>query len=595
MLPVIPETLATMATAKNQDNKGDVRLSNNPSVACALDLLFKNYSEKNERDAKNLLIQELFEEGFIVKNPKGTKKLGSKKLFQALWRTASRMKPLDFTIHGAGRPEINERLVTAGVGTVMDNGGYASALRDKNGAFFKLLMYGDGFIQVGLPEDKVTKKGNTVMFRPVSDSNVYVDAYATAMRSPNNSSSVTKACVIFSYPYDEAKKMYPKLKGQGRIPRNNLEIKELERSYVQEAEIEDVTEIGHYYDLVADEYVIFGGRECVELAKYKGDKYPFKMDGESYIPLIQYSCMPAAEGFYNHGLGGMIYDLAVVSRRLMNMEINHIEDNVYPVTIVNTGQAKASEFFKKLKAAEEMRAAGKKGYVAMESQNGAVGVQAQSLITQNLVNEWQMIYDILDRELKRMGIFLDEADRSGNPTATQIVAEEESSNSFVKQIMEYNASESKIAVEIVMNLIETTTTAKDNTPLNITTKFDLGDGTQIKPDQATLGMVQDELAKNHYFVKVNARTGAIPSTVLQSAQLSRVMSATPPGTTAFYKQLKQLADLNDRDIPLEDFMPQQQAAPAGPEAPQEMEGGSMPSETDRLMIDPRKPQQAVAL
>jgi hypothetical protein len=358
----------------------------NPVIEAALKLMFNNYSEKSKRDDNNRKIQELFEEGFEVKDPRGTRKIGSKKLYQALWRTASRMKPLDFTIHGTGRPEWAEKIVTEGVGTVMKRGGYDSALRDKNGAFFKLLMYGDGFIQVGTGEEK---EDAPIMFRPVSNSNVYFDAYATAMRSPNNSNSVTKCCVVFSHPWDEAVRLYPnlgKIGGPGKIPRLNLENKELEREYEQEVGMEDIVEIAHFYDIANKNYTVFAGTSCTILKEVNGDDYPFVMDKKPFIPVIQYSCMPSAEGFYNHGIGAMLYDLAIVSRRLMNMEVAHIEDNVYPITLINTPQGKSSEFFQKLKMAHEMRTTGNKGYVAMEydpNNPGSDAVRSETLLTQN--------------------------------------------------------------------------------------------------------------------------------------------------------------------------------------------------------------------
>lgn len=568
----------------------------NKAVQTALKLLSSNYTLKNEQDSKNDLIQELFENGFEVKSPIGPKKIASKKLFQAMWRTAGRMKPLDFTIHGTGRPEPMEKITSMGVSTVMDRGGYASALRDKNGAFFKLLMYGDGFIQIGSNPEKGTL--SPLKYRSVSNSNVYVDAYATMMRSATGSGEVNKCCVIFSYPWAEAIKLFPELKkkgGAGEIPRNLYSEKEIERDYEQEHELQTKTEIAYFYDINNLNYTVFAGTSCTVLEEYNGDDYPFLKGGEAYIPISQFICMPSSEGFYNHGIGSMIYDLALVSQRLMNMEVGHLEDNVYPITLMNVPQGEASKFFNKLQLAHEMRAAGKKGYVAMEydpNNPNASSVQAQSLLTNNLFNEWQIMYDKLDQEIKRMGVFLDEADRGANVTATQVLAEEESANAFVKQIMEYNASETQHLVEVTMDCVLKFSTKKDKTPLNLTTKIDLGEGDMIRPDGVTLGMVRDELSKHNYFVKVNARTGAIPSNVLQQAQISKTLQFTMPGTPAYAKLTHQLAQLMDRDVSMEEFAP--------PQAPAPQEGGEVPVEgevtgTDRSKIDVRQPQSEPAL
>jgi len=71
---------------------------NMPIVADALDLIQRTNLDKTNQDQKNLMIQRLFELGFEVYNPVGIRKIDSKKLYQAMWRTANRTKPLDFQI-----------------------------------------------------------------------------------------------------------------------------------------------------------------------------------------------------------------------------------------------------------------------------------------------------------------------------------------------------------------------------------------------------------------------------------------------------------------------------------------------------------------
>ena len=567
----------------------------NKAVKTAIEVMIRNRNAKTERDSKNRRIQDLFELGFEVKEPKGTRKISSKKLYQALWRTANRMKPLDFMIHGTGRPEILEKVVTDGVATVMDQGRYVSSLRDKGGAFQNLLMFGDAFIYVGAsPED-----GPPIVFNPVDNANVYTDVFATGMRGKGWGRDATKAVAVFSYSWAEFVAMYPKMKnkaGLGRIPREILSEKELFRKQedINSEEYEDMIEVAHAYDINAKNYIIFAGPSCSIINEFKGDDYPFMLKEEPYIPILHYQCMPSSEGFYNHGIGDMIYDLAILSRRLMNMEIGHVEDNTYPIELVSVPQGEASKFFNKLRLAHEMRAAGKKGFAVLErdpTDPSGAAVQSQSLLTNSLVNEWKLLFDMLDRELNRMGIVLDEVDRGPNVTATQILAEEENANSFVKQIMEYNASESKFAVDLTMDFITEFINPKDDTPLNLTTKLETGEG-DMRADGVTLGMVSDELKQHHYFTRINARTGAVPSNTLQQAQVVRVLNNAVPGSPAFSKLMTRFAQLNDIDIPGEEFLPQQQApAGAAPEVPEEAPA----SDTGRLTINPRKAEQTEVL
>ena len=570
--------------------------SDNKAIQNALDLVQRNFNTKNRRDSWNRSIQNLFEQGFEIREPTGPRKISSKKLFQALWRMASRMKPLDFAIHGNGRPREEEKVVTSGVSTVMTDGRYVSSLRDKGGAFYNLLMYGDGYISVGAnPED-----GPPIVFNPISNTNIYVDEFAIGIRDKGWGRNATKMMAVFSYSWAEFVAMFPEMKkvaGLGKIPRELDSQRELEREKrFGRFELEDIVEVAYAYDINARNYCVFAGSETTKILELKGDDYPFVMNGEPYIPILHYLCFPSSEGFYNYGIGNMLYDLAIISRRMLNMEIGHIEDNTYPIELVNVPQGEAGKFFNKLALADEMRGAGKKGFVAMEydpTNPNANTVQSQTLLTQNLFNEWQAVFDRLDNEIKRMGIPLDEIDRGPGVTATQILAEEENANAFIKQIMEYNASESKFAVDLTINFIDEFVNKNDKTPLRMSTTLDFPEG-EVRADGLTLGMVADELRKHDYWTRVNARTGAIPSNILRSAQITRGLSLAAPGSKAQIKLISEFASIHDLDLSGEDFLPQVETPVISQER---LEQAAEPEAagTERLTFSPQREEQVPAL
>jgi hypothetical protein len=299
--------------------------------------------------------------------------------------------------------------------------------------------------------------------------------------------------------------------------------------------------------------------------------------------------MPSSEGIYNHGLFDMIYDLAMLSSELMNMAIGHAEDNVYPITIINAPQGEASKFLNKLRVAHEMRQAGKKGYVVNEYSATAPGLSttASTITTQSLFQEWQALYETFTREVARLGINLDEIDRGPNVTASQIIAEEESANAFVKQIMEYNASEAEFAADLTMNFISSFVEPTNTSSINMTTIYE-NEGVQIRGNKFTLGQISEELQRYNYFVKVNARSGAIPSNIYQQTQITRLLQLTPPGTPAYLKLVEQFAKLNDRDLRAEEFGAMQ-------EIPSELKLSPEVAETERARVNPRTPQLQPAL
>lgn len=569
----------------------------NKAVLSALYTISAARDTKIRRDNKNFLIQQLIEQGFEIRSPTTPVRTTSKMIQQAMWRTADRMKTLDFQIFGTGRPEVNRRIVTAGVSTIMDRGNYTRSLRDKEGAFQKLLMWGDGFVHFGANPDP--NANFPIYYSPISNSNIYTDAYSTGMRTGGLGRQVRKCVIIFSMSWATACQIYPKIKktaAPGKVPRDSGFYKELERTYLQTTKNYDMIEIAHSYDLDNLSYVCFAGPTCAVQDEYKGKQYAFTKgdDKDPYIPVLQYSCIPSTEGFYNHGLGDMLYDIAMFSSQLMNMGFNHIADNADPFTLLSVPKGEVAKFFNSMRAAGEMRAAGKRPVIPMEYDPASpagnkLGMQA--LTTQNMENELMTMLGELDKQVSRLGINLDDADFGPDVTAHQIVAENESQNNFVKQIQEYNASEYQFAVETAMDMVVKLTGSKDSTPLNLTETLTTDDGTEIKADAITLGAVRDEVKKHNYFVVINARTGAQPSNTLEQAQIEKLLPFAAPRSPAQNKLLLTYSQLNGRNLTTKDFAPpappQMPGAPAGgPETGAPPEGSATPSETDKLNVTP---------
>lgn len=582
----------------NRDNK---------AVKTALKLINENFTYKSEKDKKNESVKDMLEAGFDPQEADGPRKINSKKLQQAYWKTASRMKPLDVALHGAQRPPHMEKLVTDGVGTVMRKGGFIQSLRDKGGAFQNKLAYGDGFVLFGTNEQS---RGFPFRFIPISNNNLYVDEKATTFRS--GSKPVNKAAVITTYTWGEFVALYPKMKkkaGVGRIPRNYHTQKDTDQKWLQATEQDDIVEVCFFYDKANRHYVAFAGSNCTVIEEKKGKDYPyvfkdkFSKVEEVYIPILHFLCMESFEGFYNHGILEMIYDMALEYQRLLNMALSHAEDVTYPYTMFSVPQDKASEVFNQLEKAGEARKKGKKPIIAIEQSSTSPNqVGMQSLVTQNLLNEAQVMWDMLDRECKRLGIHLDELE-AANATATQILSDEENANAFVKQMMEKNASEYEFLYKVVLDQIPKVISKKDKTPLEITTmltipRADIKDeqtrkkmemagkdsmtiaigGTEKKPEGVTLGDLASELSEYHYFVKVNARSGADMSK-MQKAQTLNMLNQAAPGSQARTKLTTMLSQFNDIDIPGEEYGMPQQAMPT--------EGQEAPASTERQAINVR--------
>jgi len=572
-----------MPTTKTKDLKAQVKDYNDSEHADSdiSEFLFmisdNTLNNKSDKDEKNALVRKLFEEGFDIHDPSGTKKIGSKVIQQALWRVMSKVKFLDTMIHKTGGDEDTERIVSEGVMTVADRGGLATCFRDKCGIFQNAFMYGDGFLFYG----KGQNDENPVSYQVLDNENVYMDNFCYGIRGVK---PAFRGCVIVGYDKEDAYEKFPELEDEGVIGRIPGTYQGSDRQ--SDREDNDLLEICWGYNIAKKKHIQFAGQNAYELDRFEDKEYPFVSNNEAYIPIFQFMCQPGADGSLNHGIGEMVFDLAIITRKLMNMEIGHLEENVYPITLINAPQTKVDELVEKMAMANTARQDGLKPFVAMEfdANGGQQSVSAQALLTQNLFNEWKVMWEALYRELSRLGINLDDVERGSGITRGQVIAEEQASNAFVMQMMEYNASETQKLIEYTMDGITEFVSKKNKTPLNLLTRINLPDGSSKRLDRdVTMGMLSQELKNGNWFVVPDARTGAIPSDLTKLIHEETQLRMTPPGTPEYRELYRRIGMRRGVDMTLrspEATAPPQPegGAPQGGEAP-----AQTPAETQRVL------------
>ena len=552
-----------------KDTSGVISGLQDPLVSNALWAMRDIQDEKQDQDDKNYFGRELFKEGFTVSDPSGTKQIGSKIIQQVLWRQLSRIKFLDYWIQGSGVSPAVERMVSDGIRTTAERGGLLTAFTAKGGVFQNLFMYGDGFYQIGKDKDR----GLPITYRSIKNESVYPDNYASGIRGAY---PATNLSIVFSYPWRRAIQLYPKLEEVGTF--GSLPIDD-PKPDSKKGEQPDLTEICHNYNLADESYSVFGGGQASVLEQFQTgvrgkEAYPFTKRNtysgkkEDIIPVGQFMCMPSTSGsFWNNGIISMVYDLAIVSRRLFNMEVNHVNDNTYPLTLVNTSSSeKSDELLQKMAGAYKARAAGKRGIVAMDFGAGE-SVNSQTLLSQNLANEWQMLWDKLESELAKLGLDVKDLDRGANTTAYQIASEDEASNRFTRQVQGNNVEETRALIEMTMDAIVKDVPKSNKTIVNITSKIPIGKGMSAELPQGkqiTMGNVSEQLRKDNFFAMINGRNGAISSNLFELTQTERQLAMTPPGTPEYQALWQKSAELKGLDIAGGgDFAPKQ-----GQQAPQ---------------------------
>jgi len=540
----------------------------NPLVADFLYLIADNtLNDKADKDNKNKLVRSLFKEGFEIHDPTGTKKIGSKVLQQAVWRVMSKVKFLETNIHGTGKDENTERLVTEGVMTVAKRGGLSEMFGGKGGVMMNAFLFGDGYLMFGKGEND----DNPVAFRVIRNEDLYYDAYANGVRGTRPANQIV---VIHEYSLGKAYDMFPGLKENniwGRIP-GSYQVQDDNRA---RKDI-DVVEIAWGWNKAKKQFVQFAGVQGYEIDRFEGDEYPAIKNNKAYIPVFGFMCQPSEREFHNYGIGEMLYDLAVMTAKLLNMEVGHLAENTYPITLINAPQSKVDELVQKMAIASKARENGMTPFVAMEFGQGGSAVQSQSLLTNNLFNEWNVVWDRLGKEFSRLGINLDDVERGSGITRGQVIAEEQASNAFVQQMQEYNGTETEELIESVMDAITEYVSVNNKSPLNLLTRLMMPDGTSLKLDKdITMGMLSKELKDGNWFALADKRTGAIPSDLTKMIHEEKLLSMSQPGTPEFAELKRRIAMRMGSDMSLP--VPQ---APQGGGAPspemQQTEEGQMP-------------------
>lgn len=585
---------------KFEDSKG---------AKLAVQLVQNNYTDKDKQDNRNQAVNELYKEAFFVDEPESPRYIGAKKMHQAVWKTVNRTKPLDYTMHAVPldadpggaipltRNQAVEMLTTEGFATVLKRGNYYSSFRDKNGMIFNTVLYGDGFRMIG----KRGEKGFPVEFIPITNNNLYVSTQSTGFRRGNK--PVTEAFAVFSGTRDEFLELFPSMKRNkdkvhGKIPREYNQLKDLDETYTQILgtlnQDDDEVEWGYYFNPVKRVYTLVVGASMYVVEEKKGDDYPYifkDAEGreEPYIPISHYLCMPSSEGFYNNGIGSLIYDLTIADRKLVNQIIGTVSENSYPLTFVNVPEGMKDSFGQMVEMGYQMRAAGQRAIIPLiYGEDGPnPPTPAQPLQNTGDVNGAQYLRDLYDLEMKRCGVHLDELE-SADATATQVLADEENANAFVKQMMEYSASEVEFELLVAIHLIKSNVKKSDKTPLNIRadvlTENSKGELVQVPAKGFTLGQLKDELTKYHYFFDINARSGAVPTNTMRRAQIMQTLESLTPEDPARAQVARELFSLNGVELP-------QIEAPTA----QVNEMKEIPTETDRETINPRLEQQLPAI
>jgi hypothetical protein len=467
-------------------------------------------------------------------------------------------------------------IVKDAVNTAQMRGGLKDVMRGNWGTDHKFILLGDSFIQIGAGGSDE----QPVKFSAPPITSVYLDIQATTMVTESGENAVGEALVIQDMDYDTAKVEYPDtVFVAGKIPVDEREyLRNNKTDRQQSLERERNVEIGHYYNIKAEEptYTIFAGSMATIIKEYKGKDYPFFLDGEPFIPLVNFKMFPVPKGFYGRGLH-VVYDYSNILEKLRNLALLHVKDNVNPINIINV-QGKKESVLNQIFNARELQKQNEKGYVINEINSvggSTANANITTLRTDVLTAEYERILADLDREMKRLGISLDDVDVPASQTATATVSENVAENEFTRQVQRQNEQAYRYLDLYTMAIMQDQ--IKEDSKATIITHAELTKGEEVNapgetPERLkiTMGDAVRVMNENKIAVKMN---------ISEVEQLERALPALQ-GTKAFSELLARKLRLDGLNIQEEDLLPPEQ--PQEAEAPEVQEPRSMAERIEQL-------------
>src|SRR5690606_7437080 len=153
--------------------------------------------KKAEDDWKNIDNEKEYE--YETADRSGVRKREGNILHIAEQKTMSKVKALSFSVHGDGATEDEEYIVTQGLMTIAEKGGFVEALKGERGAIREVAGKGDSFVHVYIDKDHKYP----IRFKGCALDRTYIDASADVLRSKSGAQSADEVLVVYDMGYDQ--------------------------------------------------------------------------------------------------------------------------------------------------------------------------------------------------------------------------------------------------------------------------------------------------------------------------------------------------------------------------------------------------------
>ena len=582
----MPEKTDIPTLRSRPPDNGDILIGKSALIFDALSLIERARNSTARqiavKDWEN--IDEEKSNEYDTVNKKGVRKREGNLLHIAEQKTMSKVKALNFKIHGNGADENEEYVFGRGVQTIEDKGGLPEALKGRRGAIQAVAMKGDSMIEIMIqPSDTYPIKHKVLQM-----DRVYIDPSADSLFTRGGLMGADEIMIIDKMPYDVYLRDFAKFGNVKLAALGNLPTSEVLNSMIefdgQEIE-EQMIEVGRYFKLSKGAYGILVGSSAtplLEIVESDGQgKFPYKKDKKNVFPIMPLHGWAKTKGYYSYALGHLLIKEAQQRRRMDNWAEWGMTRNIKGLGIVRLppGMSK-SKFMGRYRMALQSLANGRDGMIVMEN-NGITDTRTviDKFVTEPVSQEYERFSSASDLRVKRIGIPLDEIDRAASESATQTIAEEKRADIFAQEFMRMNAGNFQWLREFEIEIISKYIKETDDTPVDMVVEVPIGEklatafaleqnlspnaipsiaARKIRP-QVTMGNLASAAKNRYWFVEMDELSGVIKSSSQAIAEVRESLAFIPPNSPAFNEQLQRLVHLLGQDINIT----QEAVTPAG--------------------------------
>ena len=377
-----------------------------------------------------------------ITNPAtSTHKIANQILWIARNKLLQQMKLHTIALKGGTVKPAKRALIHAAWERFLFLAGYKKVFENND----NLLGTGDQFISFGAnPDYAENKRGFPFRVRSENITKICFPTFTTALRNNGERTEARRVAIIRDYREKEALAVFPWLTEDdaGELPNDLLENADQKQGALSENKDDEENkkfQVAEIIDIDTEQrYFIGGATAKVSPVIDEGENFPYRTrNGEAYLNLVHRYCLKTSTGILNAGIFHAAFRISVLDRMLQNAGLTFELVNMNRIKIIRSNVPSA-DFEKKYSDALLAQQNLREGVVYLKSDEN---IDVSSLDNPPIVQELFQCVELLERDLGRMGIKLDDAVSDPAKTAFAIDKEFEARTDFVRSIQKRNVSE----------------------------------------------------------------------------------------------------------------------------------------------------------